>query len=583
MLAGKVPVPKGREEGGPHAEQGQGAKDGERGDAGQAPSPWRHEQADDGSQGDGDADQTQGADGPVIGGEDGQAHGQGSEGRCPDRSGQVGRQPRPHVAGAAGEEPAQGVGGQDDHRQRRVHAEPGHLLAHPGVADDSRGGPEHQETFEGGAADGEVERDGSDRKGQGLYDPAQERREAVGPEEGQEAEGSDGGEEPGAGAAAQGEVEERGPGERQGQELVGGQEHDVVEVRLVAAADVVLRQPVVQRVPDAAGEPGSVCAEGGEQEGVGNVEGGGRDQPDTPVPAQADSGGSAQQDQHRGDAEPLLPAQRIQLEAQGLQREPGRRCELGQGERPQDDEHVGGGRALLEAETLAHPPDQGPEGGDDPGPGEVSQEIEGKGARRLLRVLPALAGQVGGQPQVEEDQQQGDVDEGVFFGCEAEAQQGGAEIQEQGPSFVDVAPEGDDDAQGEHGHVDVVAGEAAEVQQRGGEGDERRGQQRPQPPQAVAEEEGQDDEGHAEQGGEDAHCVVAGTAAEEEGERRAEELEGAVQKGVVHVAVAPEQIIGVEAVQALIVVEGAGAQVPEADASADDDEGGVGHDLPGEA
>ena len=374
-----------------------------------------------------------------------------------------------------------------------MDAEPRHLLAHPGVAHDRRGGPEHEKPLERRAAYREVDSHGGHGKGERPGDIAKRRREAVGAEERQQTEGSDRGEEPGAGAAAQAEVQQRRSREGERQELVGRQKHHVVEVRLVAPRliQLLLAQPVVQRLPDAASETAGVGEEGGVQQGVRDIEGGGHQQPDAPVPAQTDDGRGGQQRQHRGYAYRLLPAQRVELVADRLQRQLDARGELRQGQRAQDDEEIGGGVTFPQAQALAQASDDGPQSGDRPCPGQVQKQV-GHRRRHPAQTQPAtaLSGQIGGQPQVEEDEQHGDVDKRVLFSGEAQPQQGGAQIQKQRLPLIYVAPETDDDAQSEHSHVDVVAGEAAEVQQRGREGDQPGGEQRSHPAQPVAEEEG---------------------------------------------------------------------------------------------
>ena len=80
------------------------------------------------------------------------------------------------------------------------------------------------------------------------------------------------------------------------------------------------------------------------------------------------------------------------------------------------------------------------------------------------------------------------------------------------------------------------------------------------------------------EGVEEASCEVA-VAEEKEYARGGLHLEGAVHHGVVAVAVAHREVVGVEGVEALVVVHGAGAQVPEPRDQGGDHEGWIGYEL----
>ena len=223
--------------------------------------------------------------------------------------------------------------------------------------------------------------------------------------------------------------------------------------------------------------------------------------------------------------------------------------------------------------------EQGPEGGHRPGDGETGggQRHEAP-AGGSIATAQCRAREVSGEVAVEREQEEGDQQERHFLRAEGEGEGGGVGDQPARPSVVQVAPEGGHREQREEGEVDVHAQEAAVVDGGRGEGEEGPGGERAPRTQPAAQGEGRGHHAHAEEGGRDARGVVRGRP-DEEGEALHDVEEGAMVDGAV--AVVPlREIPGPLGVDALVVVEGARAEVPEAQGDGDGEDDRPENDLP---
>ena len=177
------------------------------------------------------------------------------------------------------------------------------------------------------------------------------------------------------------------------------------------------------------------------------------------------------------------------------------------------------------------------------------------------------------------DGEEGDVD--GLLGGKREGQDSCGGVQGNRLTVPHVPPHDDDQPKRQGRHENVVAGKSAEVEKRGGEGQQDARAHRPRAAKPVAKKPGQRDQTRAHKGVGDARRRVV-IAEEEEDQRVEVVLQRAVQQGVVLVAAAHGYVPTVEGVQALVVVHGAVAQLPHAHHQRDENEGDVEGQLPAE-
>ena len=358
---------------------------------------------------------------------------------------------------------------------------------------------------------------------------------------------------------AEGVEESAAQGEDQRQELVDGQKHEVVVVGLVAPPHQLLAQPVVHRTPDAGPEAGHIGEEAGEEQHVHNVEEPRGGEPHAPLPEQPDVGAADDEHQHGDPHErafrhvALIFEEGEPLDARG---------ELGRHERPEDDEHGSCRRQLRERPAPASALQQRPERDNSPREGQDDGVCHERLPGAQLPRGADLVHEVARHQDVQIDEQDGDGDEGDLLRGEAERQQRRDRDQPAVAALRQVAPDRHHERQGEEGDVDVVAGEAAEVEERGRDGEEPGGDERAGRAQLSPQQEREPDQRDAEQRRQQPRTVVAG-AEDEESPRRAEVLERAVIDRVVSVLDALGDIVGELDVDTLVVVDGAQVQVPQ--------------------
>ena len=419
-----------------------------------------------------------------------------------------------------------------------------------------------------------------------------------------EGEGGEQDEEPDDEEAGKGGAAEEGPGsagegENEGQELVGGHDHQVVEPGLHAAAHVLLRLPVVDRAPGAAADAAGVRPERRHEGGVDECDHGGGDEPGARTPAQAgDSGHDGRDGEAEPDHQALAKRRSIANAGQGsaigigapeveggggedgLEQLFGEGSEEGKGEGSGEDEQVAGAGQVVPGETGPEPREEGPEGGEYPGHGVEEGRAEEASSGRVGPVgAEAGAREVERQVAVQVEEEEGDEEEGRFLGAEGEGEGDREDDEPAGAPVVQVAPDGDDHGEDEGGEVDVHPQEAAEVDERGREGEEGDGGERSGGSQPAPQGQRGGYDEHAEEGGRDTRGVVGG-GEDDEGEGLDEVEEGAVEGGAVAVGPFLRQVPGPDGVDALVVVEGAGAEVPETEGEGGGEDGEVGNQHP---
>ena len=141
-------------------------------------------------------------------------------------------------------------------------------------------------------------------------------------------------------------------------------------------------------------------------------------------------------------------------------------------------------------------------------------------------------------------------------------QAGGTLLTRLSHALVEIPPHRNDDAERPDRHEDVVAGESAVVQHRGGERQHHRREQRAPVAQPRPEEQRHEHQRRPRNRVQQSRSVVA-VPKQEEQPGRGLHLKRAVHHRVVNVPLAGVQIPRVEGVQALVVMERADSQVPE--------------------
>ena len=169
----------------------------------------------------------------------------------------------------------------------------------------------------------------------------------------------------------------------------------------------------------------------------------------------------------------------------------------------------------------------------------------------------------------QEDEGDEATDEEVFLGREEQRGRHAGGVEPLPLGGRQVAEHADDQQQREEVDVDVVADEAREVQKRRRDGEQDGGGDGAVAAELVPQQKRQADDPDAEQRRHQARGEVAG--AEEQKDQRVQlEQQRPVHHRVVDVALAVEEAPRIEGVQALVVVERLGAQVPEAQDQADE-------------
>ena len=207
------------------------------------------------------------------------------------------------------------------------------------------------------------------------------------------------------------------------------------------------------------------------------------------------------------------------------------------------------------------------------------QEQQQGAGRADLRPSPSLLAPLQRAHEEEERPQARDRQVGRLLRREGQGENAREEVQVAGPLVSKVAPDERDHPHRPDGHEDVVAGKAAEVEERRREGQQHGREEGPGAAESVAEEPRHAHQRRAEERVQQPGRVVA-VAEEEEDPAGGEELEGPVEQRVVLVAAALNDVPAVEGVQALVVVHGPVAQVPQAHGQGQGDEEEVGRHLP---
>ena len=210
--------------------------------------------------------------------------------------------------------------------------------------------------------------------------------------------------------------------------------------------------------------------------------------------------------------------------------------------------------------------------------------------RHLRRLHADPVGDVVGQHEVEEEQESDSRRERCLFCREGQGHESGRQEEELVLARRQVAPHEDDDAEGPERRIDILAREAAVVHQRRRKRDQGRRGQRPERAQLPAQQEWHQHEQRAHRGCQDAALIVA--VPEDRHDRAvADELERPVHERHVFVGVAGavegeevskalREAVAEEAVEALVVVVRARAQIPEAQDGGAGGDDGVSADLP---
>ena len=121
------------------------------------------------------------------------------------------------------------------------------------------------------------------------------------------------------------------------------------------------------------------------------------------------------------------------------------------------------------------------------------------------------------QEDVDEDEEDSDDDGRNFFRGEAQRQQRRHGDQPADLAVLHVAPNADDDRECEEGDVDVVAREAAKVEERRRNCQHAGRHECADRSELAAQQEGQPYERNAKEGGEEPGCIVVVTQDDERG------------------------------------------------------------------
>ena len=190
-------------------------------------------------------------------------------------------------------------------------------------------------------------------------------------------------------------------------------------------------------------------------------------------------------------------------------------------------------------------------------------------------------GDIGEPPGDEEEADDAQGDERRFFRGEAKREGGGGYEQPDVPPRLQEAPHRDDEGEVEDEGEDVVSYEAAEVEERGGEGEHGGGGKRAPHAEPVPKEPGHDDERGAE---DDGGQTGGGQVVAEDEDRDGGEVveERPMGPRAVEVAVAVREAPAIEGVDRLVVVVGAAVEVPEAHGERRQEDQRVADELPGD-